>query len=184
MLFLDRVRDRLKDSHRRQRIDRFEGNGAQMAFAGLEVLAEDMDKQNEAWENIRQMLQTNMPANGDGSEENPFTRQFIGKCFKRHDSALSFGVCERDEGFELTVDPAEGARRHFAIAPDGSICDLAAEASAGRLPFSDPPLVDPGVAPAPTGPKLVDKPCLDCKIMMIQVPGATKRCPACKEAKK
>lgn len=65
-----------------------------------------------------------MRVDGDGSEEHPFTRQFIGKCFKRHDSLLSFGVCERDDGFELTVDAVDGVRHNYAIMPDGSICDL------------------------------------------------------------
>jgi hypothetical protein len=76
-------------------------------------------KLEEAREEIERMR-----VGGDGSEEHPFTRQFIGKCFKRHDSLLSFGVCERDDGFELTVDAIDGVRRNYAIMPDGSICDL------------------------------------------------------------
>jgi len=118
--FLDRVREKLKDSHRQRFVDHFQGSDTQKVFAGLEVLAEDMDKLAAAPAGVGE--------NGDGSEEHPFTRQFIGKCFKRHDSALSFGACERDDGFELTIDSAEGGRRHFAIAPDGSIRDLADEA--------------------------------------------------------
>lgn len=65
---------------------------------------------------------------GEGTEAKPFCNQFVGKCFERGDyqsRQFSFGVCERDDGYEITVDPIEGGtRRHYALHPDGTIEDL------------------------------------------------------------
>ena len=67
---------------------------------------------------------------GDGSLEHPFTKQYIGKAFERQDyegRSFSFGVCERDDGYEIIVEPIQpGNNRFYALHPDGSITDLAA----------------------------------------------------------
>lgn len=69
-------------------------------------------------------------------EERPFVDQFVGKAFARKDYAgreFSFGVCERDEGYEITVIPArEGPTRHYRLNPDGTIDDLARAALASE----------------------------------------------------
>lgn len=66
------------------------------------------------------------PEHGDGSEEHPFTHTFSGKGFKRHDSGLFVGICERDDGFEILVTPANGGPRHdYRIDPDAIVTDLA-----------------------------------------------------------
>jgi hypothetical protein len=80
---------------------------------------------------------------GDGSEERPFTDQFIGKCFERADNEgkrFSFGVCERDDGYEITVDPVDGPWRHYTLHPDGSITDLDGQ-SASPNALDDPGLI-------------------------------------------
>ena len=69
------------------------------------------------------------PVKGDGSEEHPFIDQFSGKAFARKDYAgreFSFGICERDDGYEITVIPVrEGPTRYYRLNPDGTIDDLA-----------------------------------------------------------
>jgi hypothetical protein len=61
----------------------------------------------------------------DGSVQHPFTSTFGGKLFKRHDSDLFIGVCERDDGFEILVTPVRsGPQRAYRIGPDGNITDL------------------------------------------------------------
>jgi hypothetical protein len=70
------------------------------------------------------------PSEQLGTESNPFVGTFNSLCFKRHDSELLLSVCERDQGFELTVIPRRtGPKRHYAIDVDGSIKELAAEPS-------------------------------------------------------
>ena len=75
---------------------------------------------------------TSEPTKGDGSEEHPFIDQFVGKAFARKDyngREFSFGVCERDDGYEITVVPVGDAPvRHYRLNPDGTIDNLACSA--------------------------------------------------------
>jgi hypothetical protein len=62
----------------------------------------------------------------DGTAERPFTATYNSKCFKRHDSELFVGICERDDAFEINViPPRTGPTRHYRINADGSWTDLA-----------------------------------------------------------
>lgn len=64
---------------------------------------------------------------GDGSVEHPFIEQYVGKCFHRKDhNGIEFdvGICERDDGYELTITGPSGVDEWYAIHPDGKIVNL------------------------------------------------------------
>ena len=63
---------------------------------------------------------------GDGTPEKPFRATYNPKCFQRHDAELCALICERDDGFEITViPPRTGPTRHYRIDATGSWADLA-----------------------------------------------------------
>ena len=53
-----------------------------------------------------------------GTESNPFKGTYNAMVFKRHDSDLKLGVCERDDGFEFVVHGTNNETSHYALHPD------------------------------------------------------------------
>lgn len=63
---------------------------------------------------------------GNGTPEKPFRATYNPKCFQRHDAELYAKICERDDGFEITVIPPRTCpTRHYRIDATGSWADLA-----------------------------------------------------------
>ena len=73
---------------------------------------------------------------GDGTPEQPFRATYNPKCFQRHDAELYAKICERDDGFEITViPPRTGPTRHYRIDATGSWADLARPGEDKTLPL-------------------------------------------------
>ena len=72
------------------------------------------------------MIEAHDAEGGNGTPEKPFRATYNPKCFQRHDAELYAKICERDDGFEITViPPRTGPTRHYRIDATGSWADLA-----------------------------------------------------------
>jgi len=66
-------------------------------------------------EELRAAILADEPNEERGAESNPYKGTYNAVCFKRHDSDLSFGVCERDDGFEFVVCGDNGTSSYYAL---------------------------------------------------------------------
>jgi hypothetical protein len=92
-----------------------------MDALGKNIYESDYDVFKAGW--IAALEAYDTDENGDGSEERPFIKTYSGKLFRRHDSELCLGVCERDDGFAIGVTVDNRPTIWYTVKPDGDIID-------------------------------------------------------------